>query len=74
VEREARKGLKAAPRPGVINPVPEPSVINPRPARKRGRPIKSNDTAHRQARERARLYRERKAATQTGKVTSWETR
>jgi hypothetical protein len=66
VERPTAKVRKVAVS-GVINPS---SVINPTAARKRGRPIKSNDTAHQQARERARRYRERKAAAQTGTVAS----
>lgn len=71
LERAAVKVRKVVAGPSVINPtIPEPSVINASTARKRGRPIKSNDTAHQHARERARRYRARKAIAQTGKVTS----
>ncbi len=63
----ASKLRKVAAGSSVTNPS---SVINPPATRKRGRPIKSNDPEHQQARERARRYRDRKAAAQTSRAGS----
>jgi hypothetical protein len=62
-----RKPRKVVARPSVIIP---DSVIIPGAARKRGRPIKSNDTEHQQARERAWQYRDRKAAAKVEKAVA----